>query len=69
VLGVRRTIVPSCVFPLPAYRRSRRAFGAVVDVAFVEPGAEPVGEAEPVADGVVLAVVGIFPVVPVAGVV
>jgi hypothetical protein len=54
VLGERTTIVPSCVFPLPAYRRSRRPLGAV-DAAFVGLGVEPLGA------GVVLAVVGIFP--------
>lgn len=56
VLGVRTTTVPSCVFPLPAYRRSKRPLGAV-DAAFVGLGTEPLGA------GVVLAVVGIFPAV------
>jgi hypothetical protein len=56
VLGERTTIVPSCVFPLPAYRRSRRPLGAA-DATFVGLGVGPPG------DGVVLAVVGIFPAV------
>jgi hypothetical protein len=56
VLGERTTTVPSCVFPLPAYRRSKLPLGAA-DATFVGLGVVPLG------DGVVLAVVGILPAV------